>query len=121
MRFYGRLEKKISSLLDQMIKINNRLDTISKSIETLTRMHQGNRLIINDAVLLNLPDTLQKTMKALSTLGEADATSIRSITGASRTSESTRLRELEGRGLTVSRFIKGRRGRRIIYCLRKEK
>ncbi len=111
-------------ILDELRKMNEKLDRMIKIDEEILRGLLGNRMPVERPIkfekdldvmtLLTLPDNLRKTALVMCKLSEATAQDVASETGRKRAVESALLNELA----TMGYLAKKRKGRKIYFVLR---
>jgi len=103
-----RLEQ-IEKRLDSIEKILNTMVPKASIIKSQAEIPRSTTSDIES--LLELPDSLRKTMLAINELGEATADEIPKITGRVRSVESIYLNEL----VRMGRLAKTRKGRKVFF------
>lgn len=111
-------------ILDELRKMNEKLDRMIKIDEEILRGLLENRMPVEEPIkfeknldamtLLTLPDNLRKTALVMCKLGEATAQDVAGETGRKRAVESALLNELAAMGY----LAKKRKGRKIYFVLR---
>lgn len=111
-------------ILDELRKMNEKLDEILKNDEEILRRIRGNRVPTEESIefegaldvmtLLSLPDNLRKTAIVLSKLSEATAQDVAAETGRKRAVESALLNELTRMG----HLHKHRKGRKVYFIVK---
>lgn len=111
-------------ILDELRKMNEKLDRMIKIDEGILRGLAENRVPVEEPIkfegaldvmtLLTLPDNLRKTAVVMCKLSEATAQDVAGETGRKRAVESALLNELA----TMGYLAKYRKGRKIYFALR---
>jgi len=111
-------------VLDELRKMNEKLDEIVKVDEEILRQIHGDRKFTEEPIkfkgaldvmtLLSLPDNLRKTAMVMCKLGEATAPDIARETGRERAVESDLLNQLTRMG----HLYKKRKGRKVYFTLK---
>jgi hypothetical protein len=109
------LAKKVTGdLLRKIEELDNRLKLIEKAVLRQSSFATPNNMPAFDiGQILNLPDSLRNTIRAMQDLVESDAETVANKTGRTRTVENIYLNELTRLGY----LTKARRGKRIFYKL----
>jgi hypothetical protein len=110
-------------ILDELRKMNEKLDRMIKINEGIPRGLLENRIPVEEPfklegaldvmTLLTLPDNLRKTALVMCKLSEATAQEVAGETGRKRAVESALLNELA----TMGYLAKKRKGRKIYFVL----
>ena len=111
-------------ILDELRKLNEKLDEIMKVEEGILRGLHEERKLTEEAVkfegaldvmtLLTLPNNVRKTAMVICKVGEATAQEVAGETGRKRAVESALLNDLARMGY----LAKYRKGRKIYFVLR---
>jgi len=111
-------------ILDELRKMNEKLDRMIKINEGILRGSLENRIPVEEPIklegaldamtLLTLPDNLRKTALVMCKLSEATAQDVAGETGRKRAVESALLNELARMG----HLAKYRKGRKIYFAMR---
>lgn len=102
----GKKIKKIEARLDDIEKILNKSGTSNKIVS-------NNNLSPSIQDLLELPDTLRRTLLSLQNLGTATSEEVASKTGRTRSIETVYLNQLS----RLQYVTRNRRGRKVYYSV----
>lgn len=112
-------DKLLDQTLERLRKLEETIQQIQKRIEQIEtkqppprdRADQPNPQAIHEIDLMNLPDSLRRTMMAIAKLGEATPEEVAEETSRTRGLENLYLNQLERLG----HIEKVRRGKRVYY------